>query len=194
MDKTVRVWNADGSGVPVVLRGHTSGVVKVEWSPDGRRFVSAAEDKTVRVWNADGSAEPLSVRRHDANVSGAAWSPDGRRIVSASDDGNARIWNADGTGEPIVLPVSKEMMVWAVSWSPDGRRIAAASANGTIVVWSDLEPLTAASDPRLWTATTYCMPLAVRRRLLGFADEQAKADLERCERLVGEAQSAAPAR
>src|SRR5262249_12141962 len=32
-DKTVRVWNADGSGVPVVLRGHDDWVTSAAFSP-----------------------------------------------------------------------------------------------------------------------------------------------------------------
>ena len=64
-DKTVRVWNADGSGQPLVLRGHDAAVYAAAWSPDGKRIVSASWDKTVRVWNADGSGQPLVLRGHD---------------------------------------------------------------------------------------------------------------------------------
>jgi hypothetical protein len=62
-----------------------------------------------------------------------------------------------------------------------------------VIVWSDLEPISGADDPKLWTATTYCMPLDVRRRLLNFSDEQSRADLERCQRRVREARAATPA-
>src|SRR5262249_44104651 len=58
VDKTVWVWNADGSGEPLILRGHDGIVWSAAFSPDGRRIVSASQDKTVRVWNADGSGEP----------------------------------------------------------------------------------------------------------------------------------------
>ncbi|WP_170205873.1 AAA family ATPase, partial [Archangium gephyra] len=45
-DRTVRVWRADGSGEPVVLRGHEARVVSAAFSPDGQRIVTASEDKT----------------------------------------------------------------------------------------------------------------------------------------------------
>jgi WD40 repeat protein len=186
MDRTVRVWNANGTAAPLVLRGHEGIVYGAVWSPDGKHIASGSMDRTVRVWNADGTAEPLVLRGHEAPAflhGDRPWSPDGRRIVSSSGDGTVRIWNADGTGEPLVIRASSQA-VNAASWSPDGKHIAAAMEDKTIVVWSDLEPVTAAADPRLWTPTSYCMPPDVRRRLLGFPDEQSRADLERCQRGV----------
>ncbi|HLM74214.1 MAG TPA: protein kinase, partial [Polyangiaceae bacterium] len=94
MDKTVRVWNADGTGQPIVLRGHDKGVHSVAFSPDGRRIVSASYDRTVRVWNADGAGLPLVLRGHDATVHSASFSPDARRILTASADKTVRVWNA----------------------------------------------------------------------------------------------------
>ena len=48
-------------------------------------------------------------------------------------------------------------------------------------MWRDLTPLSGADDPRLWRVSRYCMPVEVRIRLLGFSEEQARQDLERCE-------------
>jgi WD40 repeat protein len=89
----VRVWNADGAGEPVVLRGHTDTVWAVAVSPDGRRIASGSVDKTVRVWNADGAGEPVVLRGHANTVWGVAVSPDGHRIISGSQDKTVRVWS-----------------------------------------------------------------------------------------------------
>jgi WD40 repeat protein len=185
-DRTVRVWNADGSGVPIVLRGHDTGVKSASFSPDGRQVVSASYDNTVRVWNADGSGRaPMVLRGHDDWVSWAEFSPDGQRIVSASKDKTIRIWRADGTGVPVVLR-GHEQWVNRARFSPDGRRVVSASDDGTVRVWHDLARVTL-DDPRLWTVTSYCMPVARRVALLGVSEEMAGRDLRRCQERVSEA-------
>jgi WD40 repeat protein len=185
-DKTVRVWSADGAGEPLVLRGHEDSVHGAAWTPDGRRIVSASADRTVRIWSADGTGQPRVLRGHEgvAGVSARAVSPDGTRVVTASDDQTVRIWSLDGTGDPVVLHPSS-YAVNAAGWSPDGTRLVGASDDQAVWVWGgDLTPLRDAADPRLWQASSYCMPLDVRQRLLDFPEEAARADLAGCERRV----------
>ncbi|ACY15798.1 serine/threonine protein kinase with WD40 repeats [Haliangium ochraceum DSM 14365] len=187
-DKTVRVWQADGTGEPLVLRGHDEAVMSASFSPDGTNIVSASWDKTVRVWKADGAGVPLILRGHGEAVLSASFSQDGRYIVSTSRDKTIRIWRADGTGEPVLLRPPEQ---WdnTVNFSPDGQRIVSASNDGTVHVWRDLAPVTL-DDPRLWTRTSYCMPVARRIELLGVSEERARANRARCLERVAQARPA----
>ncbi|MDI1447003.1 protein kinase [Polyangium sp. 6x1] len=189
-DRTARVWNADGTGEPLVLRGHEKGLRSAAFSPDGNRIATTSSDKTVRVWNADGTGEPLILRGHEHWVKSVAWSPDGKRIVTASQDRTARVWNADGTGEPLVLRGS-DSPVNGAAWSPDGRRIVTTSDDGAVRVWTDLEPLSGLDDPKLWSATTYCMPIERRIELLRVTEAMARANRGACLRRVEEARAMA---
>ncbi|WP_437312689.1 nSTAND1 domain-containing NTPase [Sorangium sp. So ce385] len=190
-DKTARVWNADGTGEPLVLRGHEHWVLGAAFSPDGKRIVTASYDKTARVWNADGTGEPLVLRGHEDRVYSAAFGPDGERVVTGSKDKTTRVWNADGTGEPLVLRGS-DSPVNRVAFSPDGKRIVSASDDKAARVWTDLEPFRGVDDPKLWAATTYCMPIERRIELLRVPEATARAHHDACLRRVEEARSAAP--
>ncbi|WP_437297808.1 nSTAND1 domain-containing NTPase [Sorangium sp. So ce426] len=190
-DKTARVWNADGTGAPIILRGHEGQIRSAAFSPDGKRIVTASYDKIARVWNADGTGEPLVLHGHEHWVLGAAFSPDGRRIVTGSQDKTVRVWNADGSGEPLVLRVS-DSPVNAAAFSPDGKRIVTASDDKLVRVWTDLEPLRGVDDPKLWTATTYCMPVERRIELLRVPEPMARANRDACLRRVEEARAATP--
>jgi len=57
-DATARIWNTDGSGQPVVLRGHEQGLRFAAFSPDGQLIITTSKDGTARIWNADGSGQP----------------------------------------------------------------------------------------------------------------------------------------
>jgi len=134
-DQLARVWNADGTGAPLVLTGHVGPVTSAAWSPDGQRIVTASADKTARVWNADGTGEPLVLTGHEGSVVSAVWSPDGQRVVTASWDKTAIVWKTDSSGHSVVLK-GHERVVWSAAWSPDGKRIVTASADNTARVWN----------------------------------------------------------
>jgi len=53
LDGTVRVYAADGSGVPLVLRGHEGAVPDAAFSPDSTELATASEDGSVRVSSID---------------------------------------------------------------------------------------------------------------------------------------------
>ena len=67
-DSTVRLWNADGVGEPLIFGRHLGGVSSVSFSPDGTRVVSAGDDGTVRLWHTDGSGQALILRGHEGGV------------------------------------------------------------------------------------------------------------------------------
>src|SRR5204863_8945204 len=74
--------------------GHSSVVNAANWSPDGKRVVTASHDGTARIWDAATGAELVVLSGHRGAVDTAAFSPDGRRVVTASVDNTARIWDA----------------------------------------------------------------------------------------------------
>ncbi len=132
-DGTVRLWRADGTGLPRVLEGHGGEVVAAAFSPEGERVVTASRDGTARVWRADGTGVPVVLRGHEQGVVAASFDRAGERVVTASRDGTARVWRADGRGELAVLPHPGD--VRAAGFSPDGSRVATASVDGAVRVW-----------------------------------------------------------
>ena len=110
---TAEVWNADGTGTPVVLRGHARSLSEAAFSPDEREIVTASYDGTARIWTRASREDPV-VLLGEPNFR-ARFSPDGRRVVAVARwrqssgaaaparDHEVLVWNADGTGTPLVL-------------------------------------------------------------------------------------------
>jgi hypothetical protein len=54
-----------------------------------------------------------------------------------------------------------------------------ASNDHTVRVWHDLAPATL-DDPRLWAATSYCIPVERRIKLLGVSEDEARRGRQSC--------------
>ena len=83
------------SQVRMTLRGHSSFVRGVAFSPDGKRIATASADQTAKVWDAESGKELLTLRGHSSAVYGVAFSPDGKRLATASADATVQVYALD---------------------------------------------------------------------------------------------------
>jgi len=134
------------------------------------------------------------LRGHARRLLAASFSPDGARIVTTSADETVRVWNADGSGEPYVLGLSGGQTLVLAALSPDGGHVAAGVLDKVVRVWPLRAPFRGTDDPRLWSATPYCMSIERRTALLSVSEARARADQEACEHRVQLAGTAAARR
>jgi WD40 repeat protein len=70
---------------------HQGWVLCAEFSPDGKRVVTASRDKKAQVWDSATGSPVGAAMQHQGWVLSAEFSPDGKRIVTASRDNTARV-------------------------------------------------------------------------------------------------------
>ncbi|MCP4700626.1 MAG: hypothetical protein GY862_27795 [Gammaproteobacteria bacterium] len=117
-----------------VLRGHTSYIHHIAWSPDGRYLASPSHDKTIRIWDGERGECVVVLEGHQEKIFEVAWSPDGCSLASRSRDKTIRIWEAE-TWENLGVLEGHKDQIRSVAWSPDGYRLASGSYDRTIRIW-----------------------------------------------------------
>jgi WD40 repeat protein/energy-coupling factor transporter ATP-binding protein EcfA2 len=117
-----------------VLRGHSSRVNSVAFSPDGKQVVTASGDNTAKIWDAQ-TGQLFKSLDHRGEVYIAAFNRDGTRIVTASTDTTACIWDTQ-TGQLLHTLKGHSGEVNNAVFSPDGEQVATVSDDKTLRIWS----------------------------------------------------------
>jgi small GTP-binding protein len=133
-DKSTNENIPPGFSLRHTLRGHSSWINRIAWSPDGKFLATPSADKTIRLWDAQTGQHLRTLRSHFGNVLSVAWSPDGKILASSSADRTIRLWETQ-TGQSLRTLKGHSYRVWSVAWSPDGRTLASSSMNKTIQLW-----------------------------------------------------------
>jgi WD40 repeat protein len=128
----VRLWDAVTGRPLAVLGGHTNEVTHVEFSPDGRRLVTASFDQTARLWDGGGALVSV-LNGHRGQLLHAAFSPDGTRLVTTGTDQSLHVWDA-ATGAPLAVLHGHTGPVDRAAFTPAGE-VVSASRDGTARTW-----------------------------------------------------------
>jgi DNA-binding beta-propeller fold protein YncE len=108
------------------LRGHTSPINAVAFSPDGKMLVSASSDQTIKLWNRESGELVRTFQGHVSWVQHVGFSHDGRHLASASGEGTVIVWET-ATGRQV-----RSIRGLSCAFSPDGQFLAVARSNRTI--------------------------------------------------------------
>jgi WD40 repeat protein/uncharacterized caspase-like protein len=116
--------------------------LRVAYSPDGTRVVSAGSDSDpgqVKIWDVRTGTFKLLLGHRDYVVS-ASWSADGKRIVTGGGgrDKSVNLWDAE-TGRLVAGFSGHQEDVEAVAFYPGGTRLVSVSEDKTIKVWNIAE-------------------------------------------------------
>jgi WD40 repeat protein len=128
---------ADLKPIAPPLPGHSSNVVSLAYSRDGRILASGSWDRTVMLWDT-ATRQPIgpALQGFSGQVESVAFSPNGSYLATGGGDG-VRLWDV-ATRQPLGPFLDHAGGVKSVAFSPDSNLLASVSgtARGTVILWS----------------------------------------------------------
>ena len=88
IDATIKLWNLQTGKLLFTLTGHSTAVLSVAISLDGKTLASASRDGIIKFWNLH-TGELLQTI---SGCSPVAFSSDGKTLVSGANGGSIKIW------------------------------------------------------------------------------------------------------
>ena len=129
VDGTVREWTP-ADGLVDVIRGFTSGVVSVAFSPDGQSAIGLEGNGRAEAFGGAQLEVPLLGVTGSARS--AAFSPDGTTAATVSGDG-VQLW--EPYGEPRLRGIHRgAAAATALAFDPAGAVLASGDAGGTVTL------------------------------------------------------------
>jgi hypothetical protein len=151
--------------------GHSSGLLDVALSPDGRRALSSGADHTVRLWDTADGREIGRLEGHQEQVWTVAISPDGHTALTGSggevkannagytmnfrvggSDFSVRLWDMT-TARPLRRLEGHTGAIGQAVFSPDGRFVLSGSCDRTVRLWD----VATGREVRRFTGHTDCV-------------------------------------
>lgn len=125
---------------PLRLRGHSAGVTGVQFSGDGKRLFSTADDGTLRAWNLLDGKQLCSIAVGKQAIEQIAFSPDETAALSYRTEDRVFVHWDVATGKEIgrikfTQPTIGILAGPAAFWSASGKRAVFGPVENKLVVW-----------------------------------------------------------
>ncbi|MCG9134117.1 PD40 domain-containing protein [Candidatus Poribacteria bacterium] len=94
-DRTVKLWDVETQTNIATLKGHTTAVFSIAFSPNGMLLASAGFDGTVKLWDVNVHTNVATLEGHTNGGTSVAFSPDGTTLAAGESDGIIKLWDVE---------------------------------------------------------------------------------------------------
>jgi len=133
-DKNATLWGVASTTSPRRLRGHTSVLESLAFSPDRSTLAAGAADGTVRLWNWTTGEAQRTLDRHRARVIAVAFLADGATLASVDADGMLRHWRVANGDLQTETKLPHQERIARVAFSPSRSVLVIEDAAGAVTL------------------------------------------------------------
>jgi dynein assembly factor with WDR repeat domains 1 len=136
-DNKAVIWDVKSGDPLAELTGHTSEIVCVCFSPNGRHCATGSMDSTAKIFDVDSGRLLHTLSGHSGEIVSLEFSSDSSKIVSGSFDTTARIWEVS-LGSCISVLSGHQGEISCCHFSFVSDVCATSSIDGTCRLWDVL--------------------------------------------------------
>ena len=138
-DATLKIWDLETHQEINQLDGHSSFVMDVKVTPDGRRALSGSLDGTIRIWDLSTGKNLYTLAIDQGMVNAVATMGSSNLIATATSAGSVTVWDSES-----MLPVAKFMgegeVLSCLLAAKDGSRLIAGGSSGAVHILELITP------------------------------------------------------
>lgn len=128
-NNNILIWDISNEELKLEMNGHTSNIRSINYSPDGKKIVTASYDGSIRIWSTETGICEHVLHYSTDNV---VFNHNGKQILFVS-GGISSIWDVE-TG--IKIQDIEINNVELATFSPDDKTVAIATTDNSILLYS----------------------------------------------------------
>jgi len=129
ISKDVKIWEANSGKNIHTLKGHTSEITAIDFSPNNLILLTGSLDNSIKLWNINSGKLIRTFIAHEGGITSAQFSPDGLKIISGGDN-NIKIWSISNNSIKLFYSFEMEKAkVNSISVSQDCKFVLAGGEN-----------------------------------------------------------------
>lgn len=132
--RDIPIWDLRTLKHAQTLRGHTSVVEYIAYSPNGQQLASVSAKNELIMHNMNNENSVIKTSLTMPTNKMITYSPDGKYLLGISSAGTPILWNTTTGQIHKVLQGHTSEVAWGV-FSPSGQRVVTASQDATVRVW-----------------------------------------------------------
>ena len=135
-DRSLKFWDvASGQSQRKITNAHQGYINDVEFSHDGRYFLSTGDDGLVILWDFVEAKEVLRIPADQSGINVAVFSPDDKQILTASRNRTLKLWNSENGKLIREFEKAHDWSILSARFSPDGTRVISGSEDNKAILW-----------------------------------------------------------